>query len=65
MTLSKKSCVSIIILNWNGSKLTIDCLSSIANDHYKNKEIIVVDNGSTDNSVEKIKSKNNLQKINF
>lgn len=47
--------VAIIILNWNGWKDTIECLKSLNNLNYKNYEVIVVDNGSTDNSVEKIK----------
>lgn len=57
MRLSKYPFVSIIILNWNGSKLTTECISSLFNDHYKKKEIIVVDNGSTDDSVRIIKTR--------
>jgi hypothetical protein len=45
--------VSIIILNWNGKELTRNCLRSIReNTDYPNYEIIVVDQGSTDGSVE-------------
>jgi len=43
--------VSIIILNWNGSKDTIDCLKSLENLNYPNFEIVLLDNGSTDNSI--------------
>lgn len=48
--------VSIIILNWNGWKDTIDCLESLEKINYPNCEIIVVDNGSTDGSLERIKN---------
>lgn len=46
--------VSVIILNWNGFSDTIECLKSLQMEAYVNKNIIVVDNGSTDNSVELI-----------
>lgn len=47
--------VSIIILNWNGLKDTIECLESVKKIDYSNYEIIVVDNGSTDGSQNEIK----------
>ncbi len=47
--------VSIIILNWNGWRDTIECLESLYQITYPNYEVIVVDNGSKDNSAEKIK----------
>ena len=47
--------VSIIILNWNGWKDTIECLESIYQIKYSNYNIIVVDNHSTDGSIKKIK----------
>ena len=42
--------VAIIVLNWNGIADTLDCLASLQNQSYKNFTIIVIDNGSTDNS---------------
>ena len=47
--------VAIIILNWNGWEDTIECLESVYQITYPNYEVIVVDNGSEDESVEKIK----------
>ena len=44
--------VSLIVLNWNGKQYLETCLSSLLNQTYPNLEIIFVDNGSTDGSVE-------------
>lgn len=41
--------VSIIILNWNGLKDTIECLDSLQKITYPNYEVMVVDNGSKGN----------------
>lgn len=46
--------VSIIILNWNGWKDTLECLTSLYHIDYDNYEVIVVDNHSHDESVEMI-----------
>ena len=48
--------VAIIILNWNGWEDTIECLESVFRISYPNHKVIVVDNGSTDSSMEKIKN---------
>lgn len=48
----EKSKIAIVILNWNGAKLFTDFLPSvIENSKGENIEIIIADNGSTDNSV--------------
>ncbi len=44
--------VSIVILNYNGKKFLKNCLLSVSKTDYKNFEVIVVDNGSTDGSDE-------------
>jgi len=43
--------VFIIILNWNGLRDTLECLKSVFKLDYENFEVVVVDNGSVDNSV--------------
>lgn len=48
--------VAIIVLNWNGWRDTIECLESLRRLTYPNYEIIVVDNGSTDGSVSRIRT---------
>ncbi|MGY5148942.1 MAG: glycosyltransferase family 2 protein [Candidatus Nitrosopumilus sp. bin_68KS] len=52
-----KKLVSIIILNYNAGDLLVDCISSILKSHYKNFEIILVDNVSSDQSHKKCKEK--------
>jgi GT2 family glycosyltransferase len=55
-----KPLVSIIIVNWNGLIQIKACLESLLEVHYKNYEVIISDNGSTDKSLEyldKIKNK--------
>jgi GT2 family glycosyltransferase len=44
----------IIVLNWNGWEDTSRCLSSLQQLDYRNHCVIVVDNGSTDDSVARI-----------
>lgn len=42
---------SVIILNWNGRHLLEECLDSVRGQEFRDFETIVVDNGSTDDSV--------------
>lgn len=48
--------VVVVILNWNGKRDTLECLSSVRAINYPSFEIVVVDNGSTDDSVAAIKA---------
>ncbi len=43
--------VYVVVLNWNGSRDTAECLSSLLRLEYENHHLLVVDNGSTDDSV--------------
>jgi GT2 family glycosyltransferase len=47
--------VSIIIINWNGWRDTIECLESLYQIDYPDYTIILVDNNSTNDSLYKIK----------
>lgn len=47
--------VVIVILNWNGIDDTLDCLKSLGKQSYNNHDILVVDNGSNDDSKPKLK----------
>jgi hypothetical protein len=47
--------VWIIIVNWNGRDVTLDCLASLRAVTYRNRHILVVDNASTDDSVQAIR----------
>ncbi|MDD3985372.1 MAG: glycosyltransferase family 2 protein [Methanobacterium sp.] len=55
--------VTVIILNWNGWKDTLECLESLYQNNYPNYDVIIVDNNSEDNSVQKIKEYCNGQII--
>ncbi|NQU66793.1 MAG: glycosyltransferase family 2 protein [Candidatus Marinimicrobia bacterium] len=48
--------ISVIVLNWNGKVLTAECLKTLQKVTYPNFSLFVVDNGSTDGSVEYMKN---------
>lgn len=48
--------VTIILVNWNGQTDTLACLSSLSRLQYPNYDIVVIDNGSTDDSVTAIQA---------
>lgn len=55
--MSNQPLVSIIVLNWNGKDYLETCLFSLIKQIYPNLEIILVDNASTDGSVQYVKSR--------
>lgn len=48
--------VSIIIVSWNGKSLLGRCLDSVYSQTFRDFEVVIVDNGSTDGSSEFVRS---------
>ena len=48
--MQKNDLISIIVAVYNGEKYLRQCIKSIINQTYRNLEIIVIDDGSTDDS---------------
>ena len=46
--------VAIVIVNWNGGQTIINCIKSLGMTDYPNYKVILIDNGSMDDSLEKI-----------
>lgn len=55
----KKKKVSILITNFNKEKFLDECIQSCLNQNYENLEIIIIDNLSTDNSLNIIEKYSN------
>ena len=53
----KNPLLSIIIPHHGGANILNECLSSLEKSTYKDYEIIIVDNGSKDNSIKEAKNK--------
>ena len=49
--------ISVVVVNFNGKRFLDDCLSSLADQTYRDYEVIVVDNASQDGSVEHVRSR--------
>lgn len=47
--------ISVVIPNWNGKKFLAGCLDSLKEQTYEPIEVVIVDNGSKDGSVEYLK----------
>lgn len=48
--------VCVVLLNWNGWQDTIECVETLLASNYPRFTITIVDNGSTDSSLEKIRA---------
>lgn len=53
-TPAKNPLVSVIVVNWNGASVLNRCLSALEQQHFRDFEIILVDNGSTDDSASRV-----------
>lgn len=51
---NRKSCLCIILVNWNGSDDTLSCIETIYGSTFKAYSIIVVDNGSDELQIKKL-----------
>jgi len=49
--------ISVVVLNWNGKEVVEKCLQSLQGQTYQPLEIIVVDNASTDDSMDLVRKK--------
>src|SRR5262249_33086666 len=47
---SERTLVSTLVLNWNGAHLLPDCLATLGSQDWPAHEVLVVDNGSVDDS---------------
>mgnify|MGYP000432702724 CR=1 FL=1 len=63
MTDQDSPLISVVVLNWNGYQVLEGCLRSLNDQTYQPLEIIVVDNASTDGSVDFLRQK--FQDINL
>jgi GT2 family glycosyltransferase len=55
--------ISVVIPNWNGKKYLETCLNSLKSQTLDNYEVIIVDNGSEDDSVSYIKNNFSFVKV--
>jgi GT2 family glycosyltransferase len=49
--------VTVILVNWNGREVTLDCLASLRRATYPALRVLLVDNASTDGSVQEVRSR--------
>jgi glycosyltransferase involved in cell wall biosynthesis len=61
--MTSKPLISVIIAVYNGAKTLQRCIDSVSGQTYLNKEIIIIDGGSTDGTIEIITS--NQEKITY
>lgn len=55
--------VGTVLVNWNGLEDTLECLDALGATGYPNLSVFVVDNGSTDGSVEALGARPDVQLI--
>jgi len=55
LELPREPLVYVVLLNWNGWQDTLECMRSLRSIQYRNWRAIIVDNGSSDDSVARLK----------
>jgi GT2 family glycosyltransferase len=55
-TLNMNPKVAVIVLSWNGKELTLACIESLTASDYPHLDIYLVDNASTDGTVESVEA---------
>ena len=58
-----KTKISILVVNYNNADYLDECLQSLLKQTYENKEIILLDDNSTDNSLDLLNKYENKIKI--
>lgn len=48
--------VSVVIVNWNSEKYLLSCLNGLKNQTFKDFETIIIDNGSSDGSLNRLET---------
>jgi len=61
--MTNKPSIGIVIINYNGEKCQNECLQSLFDCGYENFKLIIVDNASSDNSMELLKQFNDKRII--
>lgn len=64
-TESSAPLVAIVILNWNGASDTIESLNSLSSLTYPNFHVVLVDNGSSDDSVARLRAHETTYPLQF
>ena len=54
-TATDQPCVYVVVLNWNGWQDTLECVHSLRGMEYGNLHAVVVDNGSSNDSVDRLR----------
>jgi GT2 family glycosyltransferase len=57
LKMSDHPLISIVIVTWNGIDYVDECVNSVLEDDYERIELIVVDNGSSDGTLEHVKAR--------
>lgn len=57
MLAKQKHAVAVVVVNWNGAAFIERCLNTVFSQSHLPAEVVVLDNGSSDNSVDLIQSR--------